>query len=131
MKKVNMGYSRYFNGKYNRTGTLFEGPYRRIIVKNEAHFIHLPYYIHANPLDLFMPGWRERRITDYEKALRFLKKYRWSSHLDYLDKKNFPSVTQREFLLEFFGGREGYDKEFRKWLKGLKIDESFNRFLLE
>ena len=51
MKKFNGGYAKYFNEKYKRDGVLFEGRYKRIIIKNEAHFIHLPYYIHLNPLD--------------------------------------------------------------------------------
>ena len=67
MKKINGGYVKYFNEKYERKGTLFEGKYKRIIIKNEAHFIHLPYYIHLNPLDLAAPEWRERKIKNYKK----------------------------------------------------------------
>lgn len=119
MKKLNGGYAKYFNERYERSGALFQGRYKRVIIKNEAHFIHLPYYIHFNPLDLFTPSWREREIKDYKKALRFLEQYRWSSHLDYLGKKNFPSVTQRGFLLEFFGGSEKYKKNIKGWLKDL------------
>jgi len=32
MKKLNMGYSRYFNERYERKGTLFEGKYKSILV---------------------------------------------------------------------------------------------------
>lgn len=79
MKKVNMGYAKYFNQKYERKGALFEGRYKSILVKNDAHFIYLPYYIHLNPLDLIMPGWRKNKIYDYKKAIQFLENYRWSS----------------------------------------------------
>ncbi|MBI5306012.1 transposase [Candidatus Wolfebacteria bacterium] len=123
MKKLNAGYSRYFNEKYKRKGTLFEGKYKRIIIKDEAHFIHLPYYIHYNPLDLIMPEWRQRKLENYKKATEFLEKYRWSSHLDYLGKNNFPSVTQREFLLGFFKGHDGYKNNMKEWLKELDIWE--------
>lgn len=116
MKKLNMGYAKYFNEKYERNGALFEGRYKRILVKNEAHFIHIPYYIHANPLDYYEPGWRQKKIDNHKKALKFLEDYKWSSHADYLEGKNFPSVTSREFLLEFFGGVEGYKKSFTEWL---------------
>ena len=37
--------------------------------------------------------------------------------MDYIGKKNFPSVTSREFLLEFFEGEKEYRKEMVKWLK--------------
>ena len=130
MKKLNAGYSRYFNEKYQRKGALFEGKYKRIIIKDEAHFIHLPYYIHYNPLDLIMPEWRQGKLRNHKKAMEFLENYRWSSHLDYLGKNNFPSVTQREFLLDFFNGYDGYRNSMRKWLKDSSI-EGMSELVLE
>jgi putative transposase len=120
MKKLNMGYAKYFNQKYDRKGALFEGRYKSIEVSHESHFIHLPYYIHLNPLDLVAPEWREREMKNYKNALKFLGSYRWSSHLDYLGKKNFPSITNRDFLLEFFGGSKGYENQIVQWLKDLQ-----------
>ena len=119
MRKLNIGYAKSFNEKYDRRGALFEGRYKRILVKTDAHFIHLPYYIHFNPLDMEAPEWRERKLKNFGKAIEFLNNYRWSSHLDYLGKKNFPSVTQRGFLLKFFGGEKGYEKNIKEWLKDL------------
>lgn len=121
MKKLGGGYVQYFNQKYNRKGTLFEGGYRSIRITNEAHFIHLPYYIHLNPLDLFMPEWREKKITSTRKAMKLLEEYHWSSFPDYIGKKNFPSVTSREFLSKFFRGPEQYRKDTIKWLKGIDL----------
>lgn len=117
MRKMNIGYAKYFNEKYERSGALFEGRYKSVLVANQAHFIHLPYYIHLNPLDMAAPEWRERKINNFNKALDFLNKYKWSSHLDYLGKNNFPSVTQREFLLEVFDGQKGYEKSLKSWLR--------------
>lgn len=117
MKKLNMGFSKYFNQKYKRTGTLFEGRYRSVAVVKEAHLIHLPYYIHLNPLDLVTPTWRERRLDNPDKAIEFLENYRWSSYLDYIGKKNFPSVTNRNFLLNFLGNPVNYKKETIRWIK--------------
>ncbi len=136
MKKLNMGYSKYFNAKYKRSGTLFEGRYKSVIIKDEAHFIHIPYYIHFNPLDFKFPEWRNRKLKSYKKALKFLESYRWSSHLDYLGKKNFPSITQRDFLSEFFGGPVGYKKNIIQWLGDISDTdmESFGdirNFILE
>ena len=130
IKKLNGGYAKYFNARYKRSGALFQGKYKRVIIKDEAHFIHLPYYIHFNPLDLFMPSWREREIKNHKRAVEFLEQYRWSSHLDYLGKKNFPSVTQRGFLLEFFSGSENYKKSIKNWLKDLDIS-SIKDWVLE
>ena len=123
MHKLGVGYAMYFNQKYERTGSLFQGTYKAVLVNQEPHFIHLPYYIHSNSLDIKFPEWREREIKNYKEAMRFLENYRWSSFLDYIGKKNFPSVTQREFLNEFFGGPEQYKKDILKWLKEMDLEE--------
>jgi putative transposase len=125
IKKLNGGYAKYFNNKYERSGRLFEGKYKSILIKNESHFIHILYYIHLNPLDLIVSEWRERNIltSDVNKIMKFLENYRWSSFLDYIGKKNFPSVTQREFLNNFFEGPENHKKSILKWLKEMNLEE--------
>jgi len=123
MKKLNGGYAKYFNERYDRQGALFEGRYKSVPVTAQSHFIHLPYYIHLNPLDMFDHGWRDRVVHSHADTMKYLENYRWSSHLDYMGKKNFPSVTQREFLLEFFGGQEGYAQALAQWVKDISIND--------
>ncbi len=123
MKKLNMGYAKYFNEKYQRSGALFQGRYKSVTVVNESHFIYLPYYIHLNPLDLMAPEWREQRLRNPKKAIDFLETYRWSSHLDYAGKRNFPSITQRDFLTECFGDPACYQSNIEQWIHDLNIDD--------
>ena len=49
-QRVFNSYSKAFNRRYERTGTLFEGPYRTIPVTSEGYLLHLCRYIHANPV---------------------------------------------------------------------------------
>ena len=130
MRRLSIGYANYFNQKYKRSGTLFEGRYKSILINQDRHFNYLPYYIHLNPLDLVMPEWRSGKIKNYQKAIQFLKNYRWSSHLDYLGNKNFPSVTQRELLLEMSGGSNNYSKGIENWLSELNLVE-IKKLILE
>lgn len=111
MKKLNMGYTKYFNEKHERSGALWQGKYKKKLIKRDAHFLYIPYYIHLNALDLSMPEWREGKIRKVSQALKNLREYRWSSHLDYLGEKNFPSITEREFLAQTIGTRARYEKE--------------------
>ena len=83
ISKLNSGYAKYFNTKYKRAGPLYQHRFKAVPISKEAHFIHIPYYIHCNPLDLITPEWREKRISRPGKAIEFLNNYRWSSHLDY------------------------------------------------
>ena len=66
-----------------------------------------------------------------KKAIEFLKSYRWSSHPDYCGIKNFPSVTQREFLSEFFGGETGYKKSFEAWVRNMDCSAIDDKTALE
>ena len=100
MQKLGTGYTMYFNQKYERVGGLFQGRYKAVLVKRESHFIYLPTYIHTNPLKIY------RGSTSINKVMNFLQSYRWSSFPDYIGHKNFPSLTSRDFLLEYFGGEK-------------------------
>lgn len=123
MKKLNMGYAKYFNEKYERTGALFQGKYKSVPIVSDAHFLYIPYYIHFNPLDMKMYEWREQKIKNIKKAELYLEKYQWSSHLDYIGIKNFPSVTQREVLLDFFKEEGGYKKSIKNMLRNFSIED--------
>lgn len=110
MQKLNMGYAKYFNTRYERSGGLWQGKYRKVPIIKDAHFMYIPFYIHLNPLDYAFPEWREGRVRNADKALEHLANYRWSSHLDYLGAKNFPSIIYQKELREFLGTRSAYEK---------------------
>jgi len=116
MQKLGTGYTMYFNKKYERVGGLFQGTYKAVLIEAEPHFIHLPFYVHLNPLELI--NYRGLTSIDWKKAMEFLENYRWSSFPDYIGRKNFPSVTSREFFLKFFGGEKEYREETIRRLKG-------------
>lgn len=110
MKKLNMGYAKYFNERYGRSGALWQGKYRKVLISRNAHFLYVPFYIHLNPLDYVMPEWRKGGVRHVSDALAHLEKYRWSSHLDYSGVKNFPSLIYREELQPLLGTRLKYEK---------------------
>ncbi|MEK7135953.1 MAG: transposase [Patescibacteria group bacterium] len=110
MQKLNMGYTKYFNERYERSGALWQGKYRKVLITRDAHFLYVPFYIHLNPLDYVMPQWREGGVRNVREALKHLAEYRWSSHLDYFGIKNFPSITRRDELQELLGTRAAYER---------------------
>lgn len=48
MRRLVTSYVMYFNRKYNRVGSLFQNRYKAVLLKREAHFLHLSRYIHLN-----------------------------------------------------------------------------------
>lgn len=106
IQKLNTGYAMYFNSRYQRKGTLFQGRFHASHVDGNEYLKNMFVYVHANPISLIEPNWKERGIKDPRAAIKFLKKYRWSSYPDYIGKKNFPSITQRDFGLKVFATSE-------------------------
>lgn len=102
IRKLNIGYAMFFNEKYKRQGTLFQGRTKKIHINSDAYFMHILNYVHFNPLDYFAPAraWRARNIANPRQAHGYLMKYRWSSYLDYCGKKNFPSVLTTDVFHE-------------------------------
>lgn len=121
IRRLNIGYAKFFNEKYKRVGTLFQGRTKKILIDSDAHFLHILHYIHLNPLD-FLKGaedWRAREIRNSKDALQHLEDYRWSSYLDYCGKKNFPSVLTTGLFKDVFGN---YQKTLSAYLKDITVE---------
>ena len=106
MRKLNMGYAKYFNEKYERSGSLWQGKYKSIPVVQDSHFMYIPYYIHLNPLDYVMPEWREGGVKNTTKALEYLQQYRWSSHLSYQTNAHYQSILNTHTLRHLLGSAQ-------------------------
>jgi len=118
MKKVGDSYVGYFNEKYNRKGmgSLFQGRFKAIHIKNDNQLMNLICYIFTNPLELLEKNWKEKGLKDPKKAIKYLESYRWSSFLDCIGISNFPSVTKRDFIMEFFGSPTKIKESVEDWI---------------
>jgi len=117
MRKFGTGYATYFNKKYNRKGHLFQGRFRAVHIKTNKQLETVFVYIHTNGISLVEPKWKEKGIKNSQKVIKFLENYKWSSYSDYVGKKNFPSVTKRDFLLKVMGGSEGCREFVEGWIE--------------
>ena len=123
MQKLGTGYTRYFNYKYRRVGSLFQGTYKAKHISDDTYFTHCTSYVYRNPLDL-MPFKGEKRGKRFrESAGSFLRTYRWSSYPDTIGEKNFSSVTNPNFLMKMFNNDpRSYEKFVLDW-----TESDFNR----
>lgn len=131
MAKFGGGYARYFNLKYNRRGYVFQNRFLAIRIKTDEQLKIVFAYIHANPVSLIEPNWKERGIRDLHKVIKFVEKYKWSSCSDYLGKPNFSSVTSREFILETMDGGKVCQKFIEDWIKYKGKVKEFPELFLE
>jgi len=117
MKKVDIGYANYFNKKYERKGHFFQGRFRAVHIKTTEQLQNVFVYIHTNSISFLEPKWKEKGIRRPREIIEFLESYKWSSYPDYLGKKNFPSVTKRDFLLKIMGGEKGCRQFVNDWIR--------------
>ncbi len=118
MQRLGNSYTKYFNIKNNRKGSLFMARYKNVHVDNDSQIKHLIAYVHANPLDLFMPEWRLGKIKDFEKARDFLDNYNWSSYIFYSrgEASNLISqILDRGTLNDFYSEKEDYFDVIKSW----------------
>ncbi len=123
IRKLNIGYAKYFNERYRRSGTLFQGRTKKIYIEEHGHFLYILHYLHLNPLDYKTETkqWREGKITGEKNALSYLDKYRWSSYLDYSGKKNFPSILTTSLFGDLF---RNYKKELSDYVHDMDIEKT-------
>ncbi len=117
MQKFNSGYTVYFNNKYHRIGHLFQGRFKACHIDGDEYLKTVFTYIHANPISIVEPCWKERGIANKKVAIDFLENYRWSSYMDYIEKKNFPSVSNRDYLTKVFGSPETIREFVNGWIQ--------------
>jgi len=117
MSKGGTGLGGYFNRKYSRKGHVFQDRFTAIHIKNEDQLKTIFVYIHTNSISIIEPKWKEIGIKESEKVIKFLENYKWSSYPDYIGKKNFPSVTDRDFILEIMGGKQGCEEFIKNWVR--------------
>lgn len=50
MHSINIAYTTYFNKKRKRSGHLFQGRYKAILIDHDSYLLELSRYIHLNPV---------------------------------------------------------------------------------
>jgi putative transposase len=89
MHHINGAYTTYFNVKRKRSGHLFQGRYKAILVAVDEYAKELSRYIHLNPVRA--------------KLVEIPEKYDWSSYKFYIGKQKSPKWLYRDFILSYFG----------------------------
>lgn len=118
MRKLSTAYAKYFNAKYARTGSLFEGVFKSMHIKNDIHAKYLFAYIHLNPVKILEPKWKDVGIRDIFAAEEYLQNYEWSSYLDHLGIKRVQNaILLIEDFPKFLKNSKAVKKDIFGWLR--------------
>jgi putative transposase len=129
MQKLGTGYSKYFNNKYDRVGSLFQGTFKAVPVEKEIYLKYLLVYINViNPAELLEPKLKEAGIRDEKKILRFAQNYLWGTHQEYSGKRE-SIIIEKGVLGEFFPDGKTYIEFVENVLDGKKWEKAQNLLL--
>jgi len=96
MRRALDSYTRYYNTRHNRVGSIFQGKFKAVLVENDEQLIHLSRYIHLNPF--------------VENLIDAPESYRWSSYQCYLSGRS-SRICSPDFIVELVGSAAEY-REF-------------------
>jgi REP element-mobilizing transposase RayT len=106
MQHINGAYTTYYNVKRKRSGHLFQGRYKALLVDADAHAQELSRYIHLNPV----------RAGVVEKP----EHYRWSSYNPYIKESRQQEWLHTDFILGLFTGKkESARKQYRRFVESM------------
>lgn len=87
MHKLGVGYTRYFNTKYERVGPLFQGAFKAVEVETDEQLMYLLAYINVINPGQELESELKFVAQDPEGIMEFVEHYPWSTHLEYLGKR--------------------------------------------
>ncbi len=112
MKKCGIGYSMFFNIKYERTGALFGGVFKSKLIGTDDNYMrHLLGYIHLNPLEIKFSAWTSDVNKDSVSMKKFLESYPYSSYLDYIgDERVERNIIKKENFPSYFENSQSFQE---------------------
>ena len=99
-------YTKAYNKSYNRHGPMFERPFKRKMISNEAYFQNLIAYIHNNPV--------HHAICEHPLN------YPWSSYITCVSEKK--TKLKRTEVIAFFNDLENFKYVHQQKINDLSID---------
>lgn len=103
MRQLNGVYTQAFNKRYHRTGHLFQGRYKAILIQKDSHLLEVCRYIVLNPVRAGMV----ERPGDWK----------WSSYRATAGReKPHPSLTVDWILGQFGRARGKAEKEYKQFV---------------
>lgn len=94
MQQILGNYGRIFNDRHSRSGHLWQGRYRAILVQEGEYLLDCSQYIHLNPC-------RAKIVNSPED-------YEWSSYRSYCAGSPIVPWVCTQRILSYFGEREDY-----------------------
>ena len=104
MRQLNGAYTQRYNRRNKKTGHVFQGRYKAIVIQKENHLLEVCRYVVLNPV-------RARAVTSPEE-------WKWSSYKATAGLEKPHNCLATDYILEQFGGkRRNAEREYRGFVR--------------
>ena len=104
MRQINGVYTQRYNVRHGKSGHVFQGRYKAVVVEKESHLLELCRYVPLNPV---RAGLAERP-----------QHWRWSNYRATGGLRKAPDFLDTEWILQQFGRRRSEaQKEYRAFVR--------------
>ena len=110
------GYPKYFNHKYKRSGSLFQGKFKAVHIESNAQLLHTSAYVNLN-----------NRIHLLGSKAPKLWKSSWNEYIG----KDYNHFCEKDIILGQFDALSEYKKFAEDALKDIRERKEMGKFLLE
>ena len=120
-------YAAWFNTRNQRSGHLFQGRFKAVLVDPQEWALKLSRYIHLNPVRIKRLGLDKKARTaarlglqaattpeEVRQRVTVLREFRWSSYRAYAGYEGGPKWLQADWILQRSGKSRG---ERRRWYR--------------
>ena len=119
IQRLLISHSKYFNTKYERNGSLFQGKSKSSHIDNENYLKYIFSYIHLNPLKLIDKNWKEKICSvnkQKNQKINYLNKYKYSSLSDYRgEKRNENKILDKNAFPFYFLETKNHLNDLQDW----------------
>ena len=115
MRQVNGVYTQKYNQRHKKTGHIFQGRYKAILIEKESYLLELCRYVVLNPV----------RAGIVEQP----EEWNWSSHTATVGMKKAPGYLTTDWILGQFGNkRSDAGKHYTEFVKsGIKRESPWRK----
>jgi len=120
MHRLGVGYTMFFNRKYNRTGALFQGKFKAVHIDSNEYLLYLSAYVNLND--------RVHSLGDR------VSKSSWGEYVGGNDKKEIKdknNLCKKDIILDQFKNIDEYKSFAKEALEIIKENKEMGKLLIE
>lgn len=116
MHKIGLGYTKHFNEKYDRSGSLFQGAFKAIHIDSNEYLLHSSVYVNLNDK---VHKFKDNRLGNS------VSKSSWGEYIK--EKDNKDAFCEKDIILGQFKSVADYKKFAEESLQGIKDRRSVDK----